>query len=210
MTTATDTTVRGDSADLDAVTDTLARAFQRDPVACWVTPDARRRLSVLPALFGLLVSAALDDGEVHVRSDRRAASLWEPPGSPPPDAEAEVAFTAALHEAIGMDALRVGEVMGTLASQRPPDPAWHLTFVGVVPELQGRGVGTTLLRPALERVDTEGQAIYLEASSPGSRRLYERLGFRVIGEVELPDGGPPVWPMWREPQVRGDGSWHEI
>ena len=207
MTTVTQTAVRGERTDLERVTDTLGRAFQRDPVACWVTPDGRRRRSVLPALFGLLAAATLDDGEVHVRPDRRAAALWEPPSGPIKDPGDEATFTAALHEAIGPDALRVVELLVLLATQRPADPAWHLTFVGVVPALQGCGVGTALLRPMLDRCDAEDQPVYLEASSRGSRRLYERLGFRVIGEIELPRGGPPVWPMWREPGTPGSWGW---
>lgn len=203
MTTVTSTIVRAEAPDLEVVTDTLGRAFQLDPVACWVTPDGVRRRSVLPAFFGLVAAATLEGGEVHVRTDGRAAALWEPPGSSPPDPAAEVAFTAALHETIGADALRVSEVMAALAGQRPDEPSWYLAFVGVAPELQGCGVGTTLLAPMLDRCDTEQRAIYLEASSLGSRRLYERLGFRAIGQVDLPDGGPPVWPMWREPRTPG-------
>ncbi len=32
-----------------------------------------------------------------------------------------------------------------------------------------------------------------------SRALYERHGFEVTGEFNLPSGGPPLWQMWREP-----------
>lgn len=39
---------------------------------------------------------------------------------------------------------------------------------------------------------------YLEATSPLNRRLYERHGFEVTGEIQLPNG-PAMWPMWREP-----------
>lgn len=191
--------------DLEMVAETLGQAFDLDPVARWVTPDPQRRGTVLRAFFGLLVATTLADGEVHVRRDRRAAALWEPPTQAPPDATAEAAFTDALHAAIGRDALRAGTAMELLAAWRPATPAWHLTFVGVLPQLQGRGAGTALLRPMLDRCDATALPVLLEASTADSRRLYERLGFEAVGEVLLPDGGPPVWPMWREP--RTPGSW---
>jgi hypothetical protein len=34
-----------------------------------------------------------------------------------------------------------------------------------------------------------------------SRLLYERHGFVTTRELRLPDG-PPIWPMWRDPQRR--------
>jgi hypothetical protein len=41
---------------------------------------------------------------------------------------------------------------------------------------------------------------YLNAGSARSRDLYARHGFEVMEQFELPDGGPPLWRMWREPQ----------
>jgi RimJ/RimL family protein N-acetyltransferase len=55
------------------------------------------------------------------------------------------------------------------------------------------------MRPTLERCDSDGVLAYLEASSERSTALYERLGFVHLGMLRLPDGGPPVWPMRRQP-----------
>jgi hypothetical protein len=52
----------------------------------------------------------------------------------------------------------------------------------------------------LERCDREGVSAYLDAPSPDNKRLYERHGFRAGAEY-APEGGPPFWPMWREPSV---------
>ena len=81
--------------------------------------------------------------------------------------------------------------------RRPPH--WYLAMMGVIPERQGRGLGTALIAPALRDLDGDGAPAYLEASSPRSRELYLRNGFVVTGEFELPSGGPPLWQMWREP-----------
>jgi hypothetical protein len=40
---------------------------------------------------------------------------------------------------------------------------------------------------------------YLEASTPGNRRLYERHGFRATEEVMMAPDAPPMWLMWRDP-----------
>jgi ribosomal protein S18 acetylase RimI-like enzyme len=86
-------------------------------------------------------------------------------------------------------------------ARHPKGPAhWYLATMGVAPESQGRGLGTALMRPALEEIDAASLPAYLESSTLRSRALYERHGFTVIGSLNYPMGGPPMWLMWREAQ----------
>jgi hypothetical protein len=41
---------------------------------------------------------------------------------------------------------------------------------------------------------------YLESSKEKNVPFYERNGFKVRERFEVPNGGPPIWLMWREPQ----------
>lgn len=61
--------------------------------------------------------------------------------------------------------------------------------------------GANVERPTLDRCDQEGVPAYLEASTERSAALYERLGFVHLGELRIPDGGPPFWPMRRPPNA---------
>jgi ribosomal protein S18 acetylase RimI-like enzyme len=83
-------------------------------------------------------------------------------------------------------------------NHHPHQPHEYLWFLGVVPAAQGRGVGSALITPVLERADEAGYPAYLEATSPRNRALYERHGFRA-GAPFAVAGGPPLWPMWRDP-----------
>jgi hypothetical protein len=55
------------------------------------------------------------------------------------------------------------------------------------------------MRPILDRCDREHAWAYLDATSGRNKRLYERHGFEAEAEY-APEGGPPLWPMWREPR----------
>jgi ribosomal protein S18 acetylase RimI-like enzyme len=79
------------------------------------------------------------------------------------------------------------------------EPHFYVRTVGVRTALQGQGVGSMLMQPALERADSAGLPTYIEASSERSAALYERLGFLHMGVFELPENGPPVWRMRRPP-----------
>jgi hypothetical protein len=58
---------------------------------------------------------------------------------------------------------------------------WVIDVVYVRPEARGRGIGTELMRAAVEHVGTGGvlELDVLE-SNAGARRLYERLGFHTV------------------------------
>jgi len=67
------------------------------------------------------------------------------------------------------------------------------------PVHQGKGYGSALLRPVLERCDREKQLAYLESSNPGNIPLYERHGFVVLGSIQS-GSSPTVVPMLRKPR----------
>jgi ribosomal protein S18 acetylase RimI-like enzyme len=61
----------------------------------------------------------------------------------------------------------------------------YLQTVCVAVEARGRGIGTRLVRFAEERIFRETPNVFLCVSSfnPGAQRLYERLGYQLVGEL---------------------------
>jgi ribosomal protein S18 acetylase RimI-like enzyme len=128
-----------------------------------------------------------------VRDDFLGGSLWLPPGVGP-DGDALEALTL---ETLAEPALsEVGAIMEQIGAAHPEGPHWHLALIGVDPTYQGRGIGSTLLRYALARIDAERLPAYLESSNPANVPLYRRHGFEVIREVRV-GGSPLVFPMLR-------------
>jgi GNAT superfamily N-acetyltransferase len=95
-------------------------------------------------------------------------------------------------------------ILNTVEQMHPHEPHWYLATLGTAVEWQGKGVGSALMRPVLEHCDAEGLPCYLESSKGRNVPFYERHGFSVVQEVALPNGGPPIWTMWREPQQPPD------
>ena len=86
-----------------------------------------------------------------------------------------------------------------MMANHPHEPHWYLNVVSTIPEQQGRGLGTAVLQPVLERCDADGARAYLESSNPRNLSLYRRNGFVDAGEIRLPDG-PSLITMWRDPR----------
>lgn len=72
---------------------------------------------------------------------------------------------------------------------------WHLEAIVVDEAARGGGLGGHLLRHALADIDAAGAIATLDASTPDSQRLYERLGFTPVGPV-------PPWPWPRDLRMR--------
>ena len=77
----------------------------------------------------------------------------------------------------------------------PERPHAHFGPFGVLPELQGRGIGSLVLSEYTRRLDAAGEDSYLEADKPENVALYGRFGFEVIDETEVL--GVRSWFMWR-------------
>jgi ribosomal protein S18 acetylase RimI-like enzyme len=87
-----------------------------------------------------------------------------------------------------------------LQREAAPGPHWYLSVVGVDPEHKGKGIGGRLLQPILERADAEGLPCYLETGNPFALSFYQRLGFTVVSEGQLPDDTSlKVYGMRRDP-----------
>jgi len=72
-----------------------------------------------------------------------------------------------------------------MESVHPRAAHYYLPYIGVAPEAQGRGLGTALMAPLIERCDREGVPAYLEATCERNAELYERLGFEHLRELRF-------------------------
>ncbi|WP_235026828.1 GNAT family N-acetyltransferase [Dietzia lutea] len=173
-------------ADAPAVARILSEAFLDDPAWSITLPEDDTRLAKLAAYYRRRVrrrpgwvDVAVDDGEVV------GALLWEPPADSGALATVRRAIAGGTRWVLGR--LPIGRgARHTLQIEayRPTAPHWYLRDIGAGPEARGKGVGTALLEHRLTIVDrSPTQLAFLESTTPGSRRLYERFGFEAIGSV---------------------------
>ena len=190
---------RAEARDHATVVRVLARAFEHDPVANYML-----RHDGLERAFGAFFRhAVLPHGEAWLAEsgERGGAALWTPPGKWSTSGFHLLAMAPALLAAVGARrALARAMAAQRVQDRHPKAPHWYLFAVGVEPELQGRGVGSALLRVVLERCDSLREPAYLEASTETNVRIYERHGFAVTEEVRMASDAPPLWLMWREPR----------
>ena len=176
----------------------LAEAFYDDPIFGWLMPDDRKRGARLRHFFSIeLRHMGPPRGEVLTTSELSGAVIVMPPRAWRAPVRATLLEGGAFGVHLGR-AARLGAAIEWHHTRGMRDPHYYVRDVGVLPRMQGQGIGSCLLRRILERCDSEGLPVYLEASSERNAMLYERLGFHVTRELRV-SSSPPLRLMLRPP-----------
>ncbi|HJM74960.1 MAG TPA: GNAT family N-acetyltransferase [Dehalococcoidia bacterium] len=185
-------------ADVETFGRILGAAFDDDPIANWLVRQDERRSEAIGTMFREVGRYAyLPYDECYVTSGATGAALWRPPDVPEPQPPELGPVWAEVVDPLRPDnAVRLGPAMD---EHHPTEEHFYLFAIGVLPEGQGSGTGSALMRAVLDRCDREGMPAYLENTNERNLPFYERHGFKTTERVHLPDSGPSFWPMWREP-----------
>jgi GNAT superfamily N-acetyltransferase len=191
-------------ADVPALARSLAAAFHDDPVISWMIPDDEKRLRLGPFGFTTwLQKIYMPKAEVYTDEARAVGALWAPPGKWRMSVGLQARLAPRMFKLFGVRRMPlILKGLATLDKAHPDEQRhYYLGILGTDPGHQGKGLGSAAMQPVLDRCDREGLGAYLESSKEANIPFYRRHGFEVTGEVHMPDG-PPLWPMWRDPQPR--------
>jgi ribosomal protein S18 acetylase RimI-like enzyme len=191
-------------ADLERIGETLALAFEHDPLWGWAFEEAERerKLAALTDVFGFFAGAALGFGWVRVTEAVEAVALWIPPGSPEMTPADEERLPGVIAAACGPESTaRVTELLDAFERTHPHEPPhFYLSLLATHPDHAGHGHGVGLVADCLAEIDAGDPPApaFLESSNPANLQRYERLGFRPTRTLEL-IAGLNGTQMWRGP-----------
>ncbi len=177
--------------DVAGCAQTMMAAFESDPVMRFLLPSDSVYAAVAPIVCRNVMRRSLAVDGLWCIRDRRAFAAWEPPNSPAVEAEREE-FDLSLVEIERFVALNT-----VIAEHRPTAPHWYLQVLGTDPEIQANGYGGALMNTVFAQADRSGTPCYLETETPRLVAYYERHGFEVRSEWDIPLGGPHMWGMLR-------------
>jgi ribosomal protein S18 acetylase RimI-like enzyme len=186
--------VQASITDSERVKGVLKLGFASDALLRWVFPDASSFLKCFDIWMEEFSKIAFENNIVYSEENFFGSSLWHPPGVEFDNSALEPTF-----EYIPSARIEVVVKFFEEFEKYHPEDAWYLSFIAVDPAQQRKGIGSFLLKEALQMIDERGDRAYLEASNEQNKALYERHGFVEIGRVQFEDS-PPAFPMIREPK----------
>jgi len=180
----------------------LSRAFWDDPMTEFLFPDTAERKQRGPSFYNLNMEHAAVGGELYTTSSFKGIAAWRffgditrpkvdqasDPRNKLPDEMGEGPFQRLMI---------VVESINQLHRNLIESRHCYLLFLGVEPKHQGNGIGSLLTQPVLKMADKKGLPCYLETMKKKNLAFYQKHGFQVGEEVQVPRGGPFVWAMVR-------------
>jgi ribosomal protein S18 acetylase RimI-like enzyme len=179
----------------------LARGFVDDPMFCFIFPKSETRLQALEAFFELFVADGIKRGEVILDRKEQGACIWYPPEVSVFDEQFEEMLGEIISIASRFGGLESAERFEQLANQvgvnEPTVSRCEVLWIALLPEARGKGIGSSLLLPALNKADTKKVGCYLVSSNPRNISFYERHGFRKNCLIQVSDTYSMMG-MWRD------------
>lgn len=179
------------------------------------------RLAYYPTYFSTILRASLMNDATILQEDNYTSScILFPPGKNPSNPWTIVqAGILGIAWNVGLRSLvrqthEIPNQVTKFKKQTIPDGKFYYIFmIATHSDGRGKGMGGRVIREAQKRAQAENMPIWLESSTAASKRLYERQGFRSVGEIAAGKGtvgadgetkkdgeGVTLWPMvwWPE------------
>jgi ribosomal protein S18 acetylase RimI-like enzyme len=184
--------------DLAIIVDTAARSLGSEAMLRWSFGEERFEERI-KRHFTHYDGENVRRGWIRIAAEGAGIAVWIPPGDreeheaigpAPPGGEAGI---------LGENAERHAAFWRWIGQHEPAEPLLYLSHIGVVPERQGEGLGSALMRDGLAAPGHRGVPSWLETSRVNNVAYYERFGFRTVVDEDAPEGGPHIWFMRRDP-----------
>lgn len=188
------------------------RSFINYPSMAFSWSDPEQRVQNLEKYFGWALNYGFRYGKIYTTPNLAGISVWLPPGQ-----THITTWRYILSGFIHLPSLMsFSEIFGrTLRNENAvhlahkeiiSDPHWYLWGVAVDPDHQGKGIGNFLLKPGLNRADSDQLPCYLETHDPDNISYYQKRGFDLIRSQKVPHTNLRFWCFLRQPRKVQDSA----
>lgn len=189
--------------DLEKAQKTLACAFFNYPFPSLSIAEPRR-MRCLEILFRLEMEYLIKRGTVEADSaECGGVVVWSTIGAAGSGAPAvslirrlfgKMKISEMINLAKNSSAVEKGR-----KSLNLPDDTLYLYAIGVLPEMQGRGIASKLIQEKLS--ECAKQTIYLETNTEHNCRFYQKLGFELILKTYYQKNDLTTWYLVKYPEL---------
>ena len=182
----------------------ISQAFFNDPLISFVLPFRCTRVKTLHKFFRVY-------GEVNIKNNRgygfgeplQGVAYWKSPNQDNLSISVKslTLFLPLLFTFYPIGYFRAKAIfqkIDELHKNYADEPHYYLDNIGVIPNAQGKGVSSKLIRPILEKADSQKVITYTDTVTQSNVALYEHFGFQCMEESSIANTGITVWALRRQ------------
>lgn len=174
--------IKADKSHKNLVIDILCQSFDNNKSVNWTIKQDRKRHERIKYLAEYSFETCLLFGAVYLSSDQKACALLLFPEQKKTKLKTILLDLKLAIKSIGVErVLKVLNKETLLKSFHPKKQYVYLWFIGVYPEFQKQGIGSSLLREIIENYRSP---ICLETSASENVPWYISFGFKVYKELD--------------------------
>ncbi len=183
----------------------LIEAFTGDPLMDYLFPEHKEQPDHLSQFFHVNLEYAVMTGEVYAAPSMTGVSVWLFPGDTnrpvvsrqyDPRMRLERLYDEEKHRRLS----RFSRYFDELHRELMQGSYFYLMFLGVKKAYQGKGTGSLLIQPLLQRADAKKLPCLLDTMNARDLAFYQKHGFEVMLEHKICGDGPLIWTMLRRPR----------
>lgn len=168
---------------MSAVISILSKAFINNRSVAFVVKQDSKREKRIKLLMAYSLFKAYHFGRVFMNPEKTACALVVDSSKKKWTYQSFIWDLKLIFQCIGLFNLsRVLKREKILKTFHPKGKFYHLWYVGVLPEHQGKGLGTNVMKQIIQ--DCSDAPIYLETSMEENFPFYEKLGFVKVIDLK--------------------------
>lgn len=167
------------------IVDILRTSFQDNKSVNFVVRQDGKRESRIEKLMEYSYFQGENFGKIYLSKDQNACAIVLIPSKKKTTLRGILWDLKLVFGCMGLS--KVSKVLkreGEIKKHHPNFPFLHLWYIGVNPDFQGQAKGTELMAQIMHDAKELKLPIYLETSNPKNFPFYEKLGFKMISEMD--------------------------
>lgn len=178
----------------------LTNAFIANQSVNYVVKQDKNRVKRISGLMGYSFEICYRFGNVFLSDDGKACALILYPDIKKTTLKSIMLDMKMIFSVIGIKNIKKVLIRESKIKQMQPKRIMtYLWFIGVDPEYQNQGLGNRLLRQIIDDSNKNQRPVYLETSTLKNLPWYEKSGFQIYGELNLPY---KMYFLKREPDLK--------
>lgn len=172
--------------DKGRVVNILAESFDDNKSVNYIIKQDKKRNLRIRKLMAYSFDICYLYGEVFLTNDKSGCALILLPDKKKNNLTSILLDIKLIVSCIGIANIKKAmKRESKIKELQPKELMYYLWFIGVVPDQQNMGLGSSLIKQVMEEAHSKQRPVYLETSTLKNIPWYEKFGFKIYNRLDL-------------------------